>query len=185
MRAVLLDGTDGKTSWMVPHIVERVQAMGYTLDNYHLEDEKVKRCLGCFGCWVKTPGECIIDDIGRKVTESWVKSDLLIITSPVLFGTYSFNLKKALDRILPILLPYFIRIKGEVHHPHRYGYKQRLLVFGHVEVPMVDEEEAFRDLVLRNALNFHVVESDVVMLTKETVVHQVNDAFSKLEGASS
>lgn len=185
MRAVLLDGTDEKTSWMVPHIVERVQAMGYMLDHYHLEDEKVKRCMGCFGCWVKTPGECVIDDIGRKVAESWAKSDLLIIASPVLFGTYSFTLKKALDRIIPVNKPYFIRINGEVHHPHRYGYEQRLFVFGHVEAPAADEEQSFRDLVSRNALNFHVVKSEAVMLTKETAVQQVGDAFSRLKGASS
>jgi len=170
---------------MVPEIVRRAEAVGYQVDHFHLKDEKVKRCIGCFGCWVKNPGICVIDDVGRKVAESWVQSDLLIIASPVLFGTYSFTLKKALDRIVPNILPYFTRIGGEVHHARRYMYEQRLLVFGHMEVADAGEEETFKELVSRNAINFHMVESESVMLTKEGVAQQVGEAFSQFKGASS
>ena len=26
------------------------------------DDGKIKPCIGCFGCWTKTPGECVIRD---------------------------------------------------------------------------------------------------------------------------
>ncbi len=30
-----------------------------------LKEKKIADCLGCFKCWVKTPGVCIIYDYGR------------------------------------------------------------------------------------------------------------------------
>lgn len=23
----------------------------------------IKHCIGCFGCWVKTPGECVVHEV--------------------------------------------------------------------------------------------------------------------------
>ncbi len=28
---------------------------------------KIANCVGCFGCWTKTPGRCVIRDDGTKV----------------------------------------------------------------------------------------------------------------------
>ena len=29
----------------------------------------INRCIGCFGCWIKTPGECVIKDDYNKMSE--------------------------------------------------------------------------------------------------------------------
>ena len=26
------------------------------------DDGTIRPCIGCFGCWVKTPGQCVIHD---------------------------------------------------------------------------------------------------------------------------
>ena len=36
-----------------------------SLENIHVitnESDRIKHCIGCFGCWVKTPGICVIKD---------------------------------------------------------------------------------------------------------------------------
>lgn len=90
------------------------------VDIVSLTDVKIASCLGCFGCWLKTPGTCMIPDAGRDIAKSVVQSDLVITISPITFGGYSYDLKKALDRLIPIISPFFMKIDGEVHHKPRY-----------------------------------------------------------------
>lgn len=33
-----------------------------------LSQAKVTNCVGCFGCWTKTPGRCVIRDEATKPT---------------------------------------------------------------------------------------------------------------------
>lgn len=130
--------------------------LGYRVRSLLLREMKIHHCTGCFGCWVRTPGVCVIPDEGRDVAREAVRSDLLVFLCPVTFGGYSSELKKAVDRIVcPMLLPFFERVKGEVRHPPRYEKRPRLLAVG--VLPEADEESAriFSTLVARNALNLH------------------------------
>jgi len=47
---------------------------------------QIAACVGCFGCWVKTPGNCVIDDYGRETTRKAIQSDLMVGLIPVTFG---------------------------------------------------------------------------------------------------
>jgi multimeric flavodoxin WrbA len=99
---------------------------------------------------------CVIDDDGRKVAKKIIQSDLLVFLTPVTFGGYSSELKKAVDRMVcPSLLPFFIRIGGEVHHPSRYEKTPILVVLGVLPSQEPESEELFETLVARNAINMH------------------------------
>ena len=77
---------------------------------------------------------------------------MLVWLTPVTFGGYSSELKKALDRLIPILLPYFKAYKGQIHHQMRYDKYPTLLVIG--TEPLKEEyEEIFLALTERNVLN--------------------------------
>ena len=84
-----------------------------------LREMNINRCIGCFSCWIKTPGECALADDGRKLPKEWADTDLIIYVTPVFLGSYSPLLKKQLDRMIPVLLPYFKRFDRETHHPQR------------------------------------------------------------------
>ena len=43
---------------------------------FKLREIKIADCLGCFGCWVKTPGRCVIDDAERGITKKLAHTDL-------------------------------------------------------------------------------------------------------------
>jgi multimeric flavodoxin WrbA len=45
-----------------------------------------------------TPGECVIKDAGCDVARDVSHSDLVILLTPMSFGGYSSELKKAVDR---------------------------------------------------------------------------------------
>jgi multimeric flavodoxin WrbA len=158
MKALIFDGARaGETVLDLVRTVieEQMTAAGWEVETLPLRDMDISPCTGCFKCWTKTPGICVIDDTGRQVTRKLVKSDLMVILTPVTFGGYSSEVKKALDRSLGWMLPYFTKIQGQTHHKPRYKRYPDLLAVG--TVPEHDEEleNLFRDLVDRNAINAH------------------------------
>ena len=96
-------------------------ARGHSVKSFTLRDMDIKYCTGCFGCWVKTPGQCVVKDDAPLLLRALVHADLLVCATPVIMGHISALLKKSHDKLLPIFLPYFITIQGEIHHPLRYG----------------------------------------------------------------
>jgi hypothetical protein len=122
---------------------------------FALREMDIRPCMGCFGCWIKTPGECVIDDDGREVARAIVNSDLVVYFTPVTFGGYSSELKKSVDRNICIIEPDFAVIDGETHHKKRYEQYPRMLAVGLLDQVDPESEGVFRTLVKRNAINMH------------------------------
>ncbi len=97
--------------------LERVQ---HDVTNFTLREMKINYCTGCFGCWVKNPGECIFDDDARQICRTEVASDVVLLAAPIKMGYPDQMLKKMLDKTIPILMPYFDVVNGEAHHMRRY-----------------------------------------------------------------
>jgi ferredoxin len=115
----------------------------------------ISPCMGCFQCWVRTPGICVIGDAGQSVAGAWMLSDVVVLVTPVTFGGYSAVLKRAVDRVIPILSPYFMKIRGEVHHKPRYEKYPALVGIG--VLPSRDDESValFSRIIERHATNAH------------------------------
>lgn len=158
MDVLILDGVQkgDVTAQTVNTILQsELETQGWTLHNVYLSNVDIHHCIGCFSCWLKTPGICLYDDFGREITRLFVKSDLLVLISPITFGGYSSTLKKAVDRLIPVILPFFTRIQDEFHHQPRYEHYPRLLGLGILPHPDKAQEELFKTLIYRNSLNFH------------------------------
>jgi multimeric flavodoxin WrbA len=85
-----------------------------------LRELDLKGCSGCFGCWVKTPGECVKRDGSAVVCRAVLDADLLVLASPMVMGFTTALLKRAADQMIPILHPYLVIEGGELHHRARY-----------------------------------------------------------------
>jgi multimeric flavodoxin WrbA len=158
MKALILNGAEkGDETLSAVHeiIAAELKGVGWEVDSFILHETKIADCLGYFRGWIKTPGVCIIDDAARDVARAVVRSDLLIFLTPVTFGGYSSELKKALDRSISIISPFFIRIDGEVHHEPRYERYPSIVGVGVLPHPDEESEQIFKTLVGRNAINFH------------------------------
>jgi multimeric flavodoxin WrbA len=159
MRAVILNGSrteDDTLDLLSDMIATEAERSGYEVDNMVLRDMKIGSCIGCFGCWLRTPGICVIDDDGRKVAEKTMGSNLLVYLTQVTFGGYSSELKRAVDRTAcPSLLPFLVKFGGEVHHPNRYEKTPTLVVLGVLPSQEQESEELFETLVARNEINKH------------------------------
>lgn len=123
-------------------------------------------CLGCFACWIKKPGKCIIPDEYQNMGENLSKVDEFLIISKSTFGSYSSSVKNVLDRSISYVLPFFEIRKGEMHHKERY---HKNLIFSAVfygEDITEMEKETAKNLVKANALNLNGTVGKVTFVDK-------------------
>ncbi len=161
MKALIVDGTSGDGS-VIRKISEAARSLGIDTMILTVKEMSVKRCTGCFGCWVKTPGVCAINDDGRRLSQEWASSDIIVNVTPIFLGSYSPVLKRQWDRLIPNLLPYMKAFRGERHHPQRYQGKKALISFGFSSGDS-EEEQTFTKLVKRNGLNIQAKYVEVVI----------------------
>ena len=153
----------------VAHLTVQLTAEGNTVAAFTLREMDIKLCTGCFGCWVKTPGECVVDDAGRDVARAIARCELLAYFTPVTFGGVSSELKKALDRMIPNISPFFARVSSETHHRTRYARPPRLLALGTLPAPDRAAEAVFKTLVERNALNLRSAHTAAAVVVRGAV----------------
>jgi len=155
------------------------KAMGewdWDVDILELGEMEIAGCMGCFGCWMKTPGICVIDDISRELARKMISSDLLVYLTPIIFGGYSYHLKKAVDRMISVVLPFFEKVDGEIHHAKRYDRYPSFMAIGIADSENESEERTFRELIARNAINMHAprFSSAVILRTDSLGSRQEN-----------
>jgi len=139
-----------------------------------LNEKHIAPCQGCFDCWLKTPGVCRINDFGREITKLMVENDLIIFLTPITFGGYSSELKKAVDRFIPNILPFFKIVNGEIHHKQRYEKIASKIFIGYLNNPDNEKESIFKELTYRNSLN---MEGRVF----QTLIYIQNQEISEFE----
>jgi multimeric flavodoxin WrbA len=179
MKAVFLKGSpaggqDPLSNRAAAAVMAVLNARGWQTKAFALAGMDIRPCRGCFSCWVRTPGACAIrDDDQEPILRAWAEANLIAVLTPITFGGYAPELKKALDRILPVLLPFFIRINGESHHPQRYPLRRRLLAVGTQKRDDADGEGSFRRLVQRNALNMGDIEASTHVFSGDTALAEI------------
>ncbi|MGL6120795.1 MAG: flavodoxin family protein [Fusobacteriaceae bacterium] len=110
-------------------------------------------CIGCFGCWVKTPAKCVIKDEYSNMGELLSKCEEYIIISKCYYGGFSPFVKNILDRSISYIHPYFRIINGEMHHLMRYDNILKTTIWFYGENISLREKNIAEELVKRNSIN--------------------------------
>lgn len=123
-----------------------------TFDFIDLSSLKISNCIGCFGCWTKTPGKCVIRDDAIKVYPRIAASEKLIYITKVQYGSYDTVMKTMLERAIPIQQAFIRLHHGETHHVQRSVAMKEAVIIGYGATG--EEEKAiFKELIERNAHN--------------------------------
>ncbi|MDP2917415.1 MAG: NAD(P)H-dependent oxidoreductase [Dehalococcoidia bacterium] len=143
----------------------------------NLREMDIRYCIGCFGCWAKTPGECIVRDASGNICHEYINSGFVLFASPIIMGFTSALLKKAHEKLIPLVHPYLEFVQNEVHHLRRYS-KYPLMGLLLEKGRDADEEDLkiISDIYRRDAINlrtsfcFTKLTSDPV----EEVANEIN-----------
>ena len=144
-----------------------------------LSSMKIANCVGCFGCWTKTPGKCVIRDDATKVYPYIAECSSVIYVSHIKYGGYDSVMKTMIESI-PIQQA-FIRIhRGETHHVQRNVATKDAIIIAYGDTDS-EEQEIFRQLVERNARNMNFGKYEIVFVTEQKVEKTVQNELKKWE----
>ncbi len=155
MQFVILDGAQEPCpmdGWL-ERVERSLAARGHLVRRLRLREMRICQCRGCFGCWVKTPGRCVIRDDAEEILRAFLEADVAAIASPIVMGLTTALSRRATERLLPLLHPYFEVVECEIHHRARYTrYPRVVLLHGH-EGCDPEDAEIIEALCRRATLN--------------------------------
>ena len=124
MRITILNGNpntdNNQFDEYLKDLSDRLESGGRKSTVLQLRDMDVKYCTGCFDCWVKTPGECKVADSSHDICREYINSDFVLFASPVIMGFTSALLKKANDKLCPLIRYSMEFVGDDLHHVARY-----------------------------------------------------------------
>jgi len=172
MKAYIISDEDYKTEEykvLRQKLGEFLAERKFEIQETSIAKDELHFCVGCYGCWMKKPGECVMNDAMTNINKTFNQSDIVIYLSPIVFGQYSANIKKAIDRGLPNVLPLFVpKADGTTGHPSRYKTKPKIIVIGYGEEVSKDESHLFQQIVKhRLDITALVFSKDTSDFTKE------------------
>lgn len=126
-------------------------------------------CLGCFGCWIQTPGTCVVRDGFQDMGQALAGVDTLVIISHCEYGSYSAFVKAVLDRSISYILPYFTTRNGQVHHESRYEKRLKVKAIFYGETIKERAAALAERLVKANCVNWN---ADLIELTFKEELRQ-------------
>lgn len=141
---------------------------------------KIHNCIGCFGCWTKTPGCCVIRDDAVKVYPLIAKSQKVIYASRIYCGSYDTVMKTMLERAIPIQKAFIRLYHGETHHVQRAVVPKKAVIIAY-GAKGEEEKEIFRRLVARNAHNMLFSEWRIKFISEEDRARAIQEEVAEWE----
>ncbi|MCR5226558.1 MAG: hypothetical protein K6E27_05040 [Eubacterium sp.] len=125
------------------------------------DDGSIKPCVGCFGCWVKTPGECVIKDKYNRMGALIHHADEVVVITRYSYGCFSSFVKNVFDRSIGWVLPYFEKVNGEMHHKMRYQETKTVTFIFRAESFNDEDKEKAKSYVEAVCRNFRCTIKDI------------------------
>ena len=90
---------------------------GHEVHIVNVIDKKIAPCHGCFSCWQREDGHCVIPDDQNAILDVYRDADLIIWSFPLYCYGMPSHLKAVLDRTIPLVKMKMVRQPdGSVRH---------------------------------------------------------------------
>lgn len=147
-------GERSNTHRMVQEFATGAEGAGAQVENVFLSRKEIRPCLGCFGCWTKTPGECLQHDDTPQLLREVEASDVIVFATPLFVDNVTGIMKIFMDRLIPLVSPYFEKDPdGQYRHARRLERIPKIGVISNCGLPELEQFQVLRLLMRRVARN--------------------------------
>ena len=121
MKILVLNGSPKKKSdtfQLTEAFLKGLNADGcHTVNIINVIERQIAPCRGCFGCWARGAGHCVIDDDQNAILDLYRDADVIIWSFPLYCYGMPSHLKAVLDRTIPLVKMKMVRkTDGTVRH---------------------------------------------------------------------
>jgi len=106
--------SDDKTCELGQAIFDRVRKNNNNTHFFDLHDINIKPCYACRGCEEKTYQRCIVRDDADLLLPYIAQSSILIAVMKIAYGSYSFQIKRVMDKFILITDKHYRLKNGEL-----------------------------------------------------------------------
>jgi len=110
---------NGMTSALMENVLEGAKEAGAEVEVIYSQKLKINYCIGCFNCWVKTPGVCIHKDDMVLLLEKVKEADCIMVCTPLYADGMTAQMKTVIDRMIPLIDPHIENVDGHNRHVKR------------------------------------------------------------------
>lgn len=132
MKVIAFNGSPkmdkGNTALILDPFLDGLREAGAEVELFYTKKLDISPCQGEFNCWLKTPGKCHQEDDMQMLHPKLRAADVWVFATPVYVWGVSGPLKNLMDRVIPLVEPFFYLHDGHCSHPLREGTKRSKIV---------------------------------------------------------
>jgi len=144
-KVVIINGSprrmNGFTYFYLQYLIKGIEQTGTEVEVIEIYDENfdIEPCRGCFTCWTKTNGKCVIKDDANKLIEKVNNTYLTIYAFPLYIDSIPAKMKAFLDRHFIMVKPVFVPYHNLTRHPLWHTKERYIAIFSISGFPEIEQ----------------------------------------------
>jgi putative NADPH-quinone reductase/putative sterol carrier protein len=136
MKVLLVRANPRKTGFtqrLIDRFLQGLRETPAEITDVDLAERSILPCLGCYHCWLITPGRCVYADDMAALLEEILAADVIVCATPLYYYSMSASLKTFFERTFPLTREGLTRSgqgrsRNNTRYPERWRGKRLITI---------------------------------------------------------